>query len=134
MTKTGIVEKNFPVLEMSCAGCATGVASILKSTQGVNNAEVNFANQSAWVKYDENLVQPIALQNAVRAIGYDLVIDAVDPQAVKEDAQIKQYNEIKRRTLWSFALSVPVLIMTMFFMDQSYSVYLSMVLSAPVVF
>jgi Cu2+-exporting ATPase len=67
------VHQSFPVLEMSCAACAVSVESILKATKGVIDAGVNYANQSAWVNYDQTLVTTVDLQNAVRSIGYDLV-------------------------------------------------------------
>jgi P-type Cu2+ transporter len=124
----------FPVLEMSCAACAVSVESILKSTAGVKEASVNFANQTAFVEYDTNQTQPIDLQNSVRSIGYDLVVDVEDPQAVQEESQRKHYQAIKLRTIWSSLLAVPVVIIGMFFMDLPYSNYLSMVLTAPVVF
>ncbi len=129
-----LTKQTFPVLEMTCAACAVSVESMLKSTAGVKNASVNFANQSALVEYDPATAQPSDLQNAVRAIGYDLVVDAEDPQAVKEEAQRKHYQEVKTRTIWSSILSLPVVIIGMFFMNMPYGNYISMVLSAPVVF
>jgi Cu2+-exporting ATPase len=133
-TAGNIAKQTFPVLEMTCAACAVSVESMLKATAGVKNASVNFANQSALVEYDTTAAQPTDLQNAVRAIGYDLVVDAEDPQAVKEEAQRKHYQEVKLRTIWSSILSVPVVIIGMFFMNMPYGNYISMVLSAPVVF
>ncbi len=129
-----ITKQSFPVLEMTCAACAVSVESMLKSTPGVKNASVNFANQSALVEYDSATARPADLQNAVRAIGYDLVVDVEDPQAVKEEAQRKHYEEVKQRTIWSSLLSLPVVIIGMFFMNMPYGNYISMVLSAPVVF
>ncbi|ELR71676.1 Lead, cadmium, zinc and mercury transporting ATPase [Fulvivirga imtechensis AK7] len=126
--------QTFPVLEMSCAACAVSVESSLKAVSGVADAGVNFANQSAWVEYDDNHVQPSDLQNAVRAVGYDLVIDTVDPQALQAEARERHYNEIKRRTIWSSVLSVPIVVIGMFFMDMPYAAWISFVLAAPVVF
>jgi len=132
--KTSITRQSFPVLEMTCAACAVSVESMLKATPGVKDASVNFANQTALVEYDGTVAQTTDLQNAVRAIGYDLVIDTENTQAIKEEAQLKQYKEIKRRTLWSSILSVPVVIIGMFLMELPYGNYISMVLTAPVVF
>ena len=73
--------ETFPVLEMTCAACAVSVESILKSTPGVKDAAVNFANQTASVEYDHKLLKPADLQKAVQSIGYDLVVDVEDPQA-----------------------------------------------------
>ncbi|WP_333821199.1 heavy metal translocating P-type ATPase [Ohtaekwangia sp.] len=129
-----IQRQSFPVLEMSCAACAVSVESSLKATPGVKDAAVNFANQSAWVEYDTEQVKPADLQQAVRAVGYDLVVDAEDPLAVKEEAQQKHYQQVKIRTIWSSVLAVPVVIIAMFLMDLPYGNYISMIVSAPVVF
>jgi Cu2+-exporting ATPase len=127
-------KERFPVLEMTCAACAVSVESTLKSTAGVKDASVNFANQTAWVEYDVNQAKPVDLQNAVRSIGYDIVVDVADPQAVQEEAQRAHYAAVKKRTVWSSILAVPVVIIGMFLMDLPYSNYISMALTAPVVF
>ena len=124
----------FPVLEMTCAACAISVESMLKATPGVKDAGVNFANQTAWVEYDEELTRPEELRNSVRSIGYDLVVDTEDPQAIQEEAQRKHYADVKKRTFWSLGLAVPGMIIGMFFMDMPYGNYISMLLAAPVVF
>tara|TARA_R110000823_G_scaffold295431_4_gene414967 strand:+ start:188143 stop:190377 length:2235 start_codon:yes stop_codon:yes gene_type:complete len=125
---------SFPVLEMTCAACAVSVESMLKTATGVSDARVNFANQTAWVTYDQQITKPQALQSVVRSIGYDLVVDAEDPQAVLEESQRKHYEEVKHRTIWSSVLALPVVIIGMFFMDMPYGNYISMALSAPVIF
>lgn len=129
-----IIKQNFPVLEMTCAACAVSVESMLKATPGVKDASVNFANQTATVAFNEKETTTAELQNAVRSIGYDLVVDAEDPQAVQEEAQQRHVEKLKQRTIWSFVLSVPVVVIGMFLMEMPYSQYISMVLSAPVVF
>lgn len=129
-----ITKQSFPVLEMTCAACAVSVESMLKATKGVQAASVNYANQTAWVEFNTATTTTTDLQNAVRSIGYDLIIDLEDPQAIKEEAQKKQYEEIRNRTIWSLILSLPVVIIGMFFMDMPYGNYISMIFAAPVVF
>lgn len=124
----------FPVLEMTCAACAISVESTLKATPGVKDAGVNFANQTAWVEYDNNATTPRDLQKSVQSVGYDLVVDVEDPQAVQQEAQHKYYQDVKRRTIWSSILALPVVVIGMFYSDMPYGAYISMVLSAPVVF
>lgn len=129
-----ITKHTFPVLEMTCAACAVSVESMLKATKGVKAAAVNYANQTALVDYDASIVKVEDLQNAVRSIGYDLVIDTVDPSAIQEKSQQSNYQAVVTRTIWSLALSVPLVIIGMFFMHMPYGNYISMVLAAPVVF
>lgn len=132
--KTKYTRDTFPVLQMTCAACAVSVESMLKSTTGVKDAAVNFANQTAWVEYDAEVARPKDLQNSVQAIGYDLIVDAENPQAVQEQSRRKNYETVKQRTLWSSILAVPVVIIGMFYMDLPYGNYISMALTAPVVF
>ncbi|MBS1545069.1 MAG: copper-translocating P-type ATPase [Bacteroidetes bacterium] len=141
MTKSATKEQahalkreTFPVLEMSCAACAVSVESMLKATTGVNEARVNFANQSAWVEYDPQVAKPTDLQQAVQSIGYDLVVNVEDPQAVKEEALHKAYEDLRFRTFGAILLAIPVVILGMFFMEWKYAPWISFVLTAPVVF
>ena len=131
-----LVRQIFPVLEMSCAACAVSVESMLKTVPGVKDAAVNFANQSASVEYDQALVDPQVLQNAVRSVGYDLVVNnnTEESQAIQEEAQYKHYQQIKNRTIGASVLAIPVVVIGMFFMNLPYGNYISLVLTAPVVF
>jgi Cu2+-exporting ATPase len=127
------VSKTFPVLDMTCAACAISVESMLKSAKGVKDAGVNFANQSAWVQYDPAVASPETLQQTVRSIGYDLVIDEANSNEIKEAAQRNHYAALKQRTIWASILSLPVVLIGMFFMDLPYGNYISMALTIPVI-
>lgn len=128
------MKKQFPVLEMSCAACATSVESLLNNTPGIEQASVNYANHSASITWDNSIITPIDIQNALRGIGYDIIIEEENAQEIQEASQLNYYKEIKSRTIWSAIFSVPVVILGMFFMDIPYGNWISMVLSTPVVF
>ncbi|RYG45482.1 MAG: cation-translocating P-type ATPase [Chitinophagaceae bacterium] len=134
-TQNKFIRKSFPVTGMSCAGCAASVESMLKSTPGVEDAGVNYANQIAWASFDEGVATVKDLQMAIQSVGYDLIIDVENPLKAQEDAQHKSYAEIKQRTIWSSVLSLPVVIIGMFFMEKlPFSNWISMVLTIPVIF
>lgn len=134
IAKEKIVKETFPVLEMTCAACAVSVESMLKSANGVKDAGVNFANQTAWVEYDPAVATKTDLRNTIRSIGYDLVIDSENSEEIKETAQRNHFNAIKQRTIWASVLSLPIVIIGMFFMDLPYGNWIMMALSTPVVF
>ena len=132
-SQNSYIKKTFPVLGMTCAACAVSVESMLKSAKGVHNAGVNYANQTAWAEYDET-VKEEELQNVIRGIGYDLIVDAEDPQQIQQDAQLRHYKELKKRTIWAVILSMPIVVIGMFFMDMPYGNWIMMALAIPVVF
>ena len=127
------VRQTFPVTGMSCAGCAASVTSILNDTQGVKSAAVNFASSSVLVEYDKAL-SPADLQNALRSVGYDLIVDAEDPQEKQQELQQQHYREVKRRTIGAALLTLPVFILGMFVMDWTPGRWISLALSIPVLF
>ncbi len=132
------IRQTFPVLEMSCAACAVSVESILKHMPGVSDAGVNYANQSAWVQFDPKVVSPLEMQSAVRAMGYDIIVETEasgpDARQVQEEAQQKKAQDLKQRTIWALILAAPIVVLGMFFMELPYGNYIMMGLAAPVVF
>ncbi|MBO6829364.1 heavy metal translocating P-type ATPase [Allomuricauda sp. ARW1Y1] len=130
--KAGI-KKSFPVTGMTCAACAGSVESILSHTEGVNKATVNFANNSVLVDYDESTTEE-KLQNALREVGYDIIIDAEDPVEAQQELQQKHYQDIKNRTIWSAILTLPIFVLGMFFMQWEPGKWVSLVLTIPVLF
>ncbi|SDF69304.1 heavy metal translocating P-type ATPase [Chitinophaga filiformis] len=134
-TITGhITKETFPVLEMTCASCAVSVATMLQSTPGVEEASVNYADQTARVTYDRDSVTPEALRNVIRSIGYDLVIDEHNREQVQEQAQLDHYRALKKRTIAALILSAPVVVIGMFLMDMPYANWIMLALSTPVIF
>ncbi|MEK6482532.1 heavy metal translocating P-type ATPase [Catalinimonas sp. 4WD22] len=129
-----IIKQSFPVTGMTCAACAVSVESMLATTPGVVKAGVNFATQTAWAEYDPNQASVADLRQSVQAIGYDLIIDAEDPSQVQADLQAKHYQSLKHRLVWSAVLTLPVFIIGMFFMEWEEGKWISMGLSAVVLF
>ncbi|WPP48601.1 heavy metal translocating P-type ATPase [Catalinimonas niigatensis] len=127
------VRKTYPVTGMSCAACAVSVESTLKTTKGVKDAGVNFATQSAWVEAEAE-VSAETLQQAVRSVGYDLIIDTENAQEKQAVSQQQEYQALKKRTFYAALLTLPVFIIGMFFMDIPYANWIMMVLTAPVLF
>ncbi|WP_445955201.1 heavy metal translocating P-type ATPase [Yeosuana sp.] len=127
------IKKSFPVTGMTCASCASSVESILSHTDGVNEAAVNFANSTVLVDFDDT-VPEISLQNALRQVGYDIIIDTENPSEVQQDLQKKHYKDIKSRTIWSAILTLPIFILGMFYMDWELGKWMSLVLTLPILF
>ncbi len=122
------------MLEMSCAACAVSVSSMLDSVPGVKEATVNFANQTALVTYDEDQATPEVMRNALRSIGYDLVIATHNREEIQQQAQQSHYQALKTRTIIAIILSLPVVVIGMFFMNIPYANWIMCILSTPVVF
>lgn len=127
--------QTFPVLDMSCAACATRVEKTLNRQPGVCHAQVNYAAATATVEYNPQECTPETLKSAIQNAGYDLIIEtSTQKQKIAEDAHSRKYRQLKQRTFLSLIFSVPVAIIGMCFMDWTYANYLMWILSTPIVF
>ncbi|WP_276978614.1 heavy metal translocating P-type ATPase [Flavobacterium filum] len=128
------VKNTFPVLGMTCASCAGSTESIVKYQEGVINASVNFATANLTVEYLPNMTDASKLQKAVQSIGYDLLIENENTQQETLEAiHEKKFKQLKTKTIWAVVLSLPVVVIGMFFMDMPYGNEIMWVFSTPVV-
>ena len=120
---------------MSCTSCSARVEKTLNHQSGVKKAVVNYASATATVEYDPTSCSSEALQQAVQAAGYDLLINQ-DGNTLEEaeEAHNKKFSVLKFRTTWAIILSMPVVIIGMFFMDMPHANPIMWALSTPVVF
>ncbi len=128
------VKKSFPVLNMTCASCAASSQSILENQTGVVNVAVNYANAIAQVEYIPTLTNPQQLKTALQTIGYDLMIDeSQEAKQALEDLHAKKFKALKNKTIGAVLLSIPLVIIGMFFMHMPYANYIMWALATPVV-
>lgn len=126
--------QTIPVLQMTCASCAISVESIIKFLPGVVNAVVNYASAEVKVEYIPSLVSIEKMREAVQSIGYDLFINKSDShQETLEDIHNRKQKQLKIKTIGSIVLSVPLVIIAMFFMNIPFANYIMWVLSTPVI-
>lgn len=63
----------FKIGGMSCASCAMKIEKNLANLKGVVEAGVNFASQTATVKYDSLLVGPGVVEKLIQDTGYEVI-------------------------------------------------------------
>ena len=128
------IKKTIPVLQMTCASCAISTESIVKFLPGVVSSQVNYATATLTVEYIPSLVTVNQMRQAVQSIGYDLFIEEGNENSeTLEELHQKKYNLLKKKTIGAVFLTLPLVIIAMFFMDIPYANYIMWVLSTPVI-
>jgi Cu2+-exporting ATPase len=122
-----------PVLHLHCAACAGAVEDAIRGRQGVVSAAVNLASSTAAIEYIPESVSLSGIREAVRAKGYDLLIEN-NPSEAADSMQANEYRILKRRTAGAAALSLPLVGLSMFFMDAPFANLWMWALATPVVF
>lgn len=133
MAKT--IKRTFPVTGMGCAGCAATIDKTLNATNGIEHSSVNFATSTVAVEYQPSVLKAEDIRAVVQSVGYDLVLaDEDEANDILETAHQEKYNDLKRRTTFAIILSLPVMIVSMVFMNIPYANVIMLALATPVVF
>lgn len=67
-------KKIFKVNGMACDHCKAKVERTLSCLKGVDSAEVDLANHTVAVNYDEELIKPTNMKKAVDEAGYEFQV------------------------------------------------------------
>lgn len=128
------VTQTLPVLGMTCASCASSAQNVIAQQEGVVSAGVNFATGNLTVTYLSNITSAAQLQAAAQRAGYDLLLeDEATQQETLDTIQAEHYKKLKTKTTWALLLSLPVVIIGMFFMNIPYANEIMCLFSTPVV-
>ncbi|GGA78423.1 heavy metal translocating P-type ATPase [Ornithinibacillus halotolerans] len=98
----------FDVYGMTCAACSTRIEKVLNKQNGVKQATVNLATESASIEYNPGLIEEPDLIGRIQKLGYD-----AKRKAEKEDKQSqkeKQLQKMKTKLIISVFLSAPLLV------------------------
>ena len=125
----------FPVLGMSCASCAARVDKTLNGQPGVQEASVNYASATAQVIYDADACSPLLLKAAVQNAGYDLLVEGQEDAANEaEKIHVAHYERLKKRTFGAIVLAVPIMLLSMIWMQVQWVNYVVWLLVTVVLF
>jgi Cu+-exporting ATPase len=116
---------------MSCASCAKRIEDKLKAQKGVQEASVNFAMETARVRYDPKVLDRKRLEQAVVDVGY-----GVRQEEQTEDERDKELKQARRRLVLAWALTAPVMVLMVLTMTGlvhvPYHNWIEVILAVPV--
>jgi P-type Cu+ transporter len=123
MTATQPIEiVSFPVEGMTCASCVNRITRFLRDVDGVEDANVNLAAESATVRFDPGLVTVGALADAVEAAGYVARLDraatsdreadveeAAEARGERDETAARHLSSLRLRLIVAAVLTIPLL-------------------------
>jgi Cu+-exporting ATPase len=113
---------SFPVEGMTCASCVNRITRFLQRVEGVEDANVNLAAETATVRFDPAVVGVAAMVEAVEAAGYVARLDglattdgamdvetAAEARGERDETAANHLGSLRRRLLIATVLTVPLL-------------------------
>jgi P-type Cu+ transporter len=100
---------------MHCASCVAHVEKSLRTIDGVEDATVNLATESARITYAPGSVSLDDFVRAVDAAGYKAVIESPEDASAEVSAETEDRDERKmrkaRRQMWSaWGVTIPIIL------------------------
>ncbi|MDX1636575.1 MAG: heavy metal translocating P-type ATPase [Balneolaceae bacterium] len=112
--ETDLVTQTLNIEGMHCASCANAVGSQLEALDGVEEANVNLAAESASVTYHRGAVSMDDFAEAVERAGYTLLREASETVKDKGDARLEReqqkVEEAGSRMWWSWVATIPIIV------------------------
>jgi Cu+-exporting ATPase len=119
-TTQTLKESTLDIEGMTCASCVNRVTKALSRVDGVVDASVNLATETAAVTYDAQAVDAAALTAAVEKAGYSGTVRAVVPEPTADpgaDLDARRDTEIaKLRRRWQVALVTGLALMAVMYL------------------
>jgi Cu+-exporting ATPase len=100
---------------MSCASCSARIERVLRAADGVREAAVNLATESASVVYDPRAVRPSALIQLIADAGFGAQIvsrSAAQFEERRRDAETRLAAQ-RRELIPAFGFALPLLVLSM---------------------
>lgn len=97
---------------MSCASCAMTVEKAVKKIPGVEDGQVNLANETLNVTYDNKKVSLDQIQEAIQSAGYGVDQASLEAEKRKEK-QAKAQDRVWKRFVLSTLFTLPLLYLAM---------------------
>ena len=116
----GSIRKSYPVMDMSCAACASYVEKQLKEVTGVQEVAVNFATGRVNLVYNDQQITPVQLQKVVEEAGYGLIIDEISQEEIMGQQELA-LQKLRTKTFLAILLAIPVAVIGMFYMNMPYA-------------
>ncbi len=92
---------NLKITGMHCAACAARVEGSLRGTEGVFDANVNFATEQAGLVYDDEHLGLDGIAAAVEAVGYGVVMPGAED--AEAEAREREFRTLRRKLWFSLA-------------------------------
>ena len=111
------MKQKFNVTGMTCSACSAHVEKAVSRLDGVQKAEVSLMTNSMTVQYDEAVLSPGGIIDAVVHAGYGASLPeaaAVKTAAARPEARMEEeLSAMKHRLVWSFVFLIPLFYISM---------------------
>ncbi|CAK4894545.1 unnamed protein product, partial [Aphanomyces euteiches] len=104
-------EVTLAISGMTCNSCANSVETALRATAGVRYAVVNFATESAKVKFNTTDVGIRSLIEVVEGIGYEATVAAGSAVVQADDNRQIEIASWKSKLFISLLFTFPIMLM-----------------------
>lgn len=99
---------------MHCASCVASVENALKAIEGVEEASVNLATETAQVTFEPGKVRFSDFVTAIENVGYEVAREESEEVQSRGDAEMEKdqqkIDKAYNKMWWSWAVTIPIIL------------------------
>ncbi|MFW6138490.1 MAG: heavy metal translocating P-type ATPase [Spirochaetota bacterium] len=103
-------KKQLKIEGMHCASCVSTVEKALKGVQGVSDARVNLATETALVTYSPDQAEESDFASAVDRAGYKVASAEQEKEETSMDRDQKRMALARKRMWLAWAVTIPIIL------------------------
>ncbi|MDD5022619.1 MAG: heavy metal translocating P-type ATPase [Candidatus ainarchaeum sp.] len=108
------MKKQFFIIGMHCASCASKIEQKLGSSKGISKAVVNFATSKATLEFDEKIIKIEEIIKIVKSLGYELSEENADGSRDHEkEEREKEIRMLRNNLNYSILFTIPVVLLAL---------------------
>ena len=111
-----MTKQKFNITGMTCSACSAHVEKAVRKLPGIQSADVSLMTNSMTAQYDEQVLTPQAIIQAVTDAGYGAALPGGKGRAQakeREDGTEAELASMKRRLVGSFLFLIPLFYLSM---------------------
>ncbi len=106
-------EITFEIGGMTCASCVGRVERALAEAEGVQEANVNLASETATVRYLSGVQDVTGLRKVVAGAGYEATVKHDSAETAPVNRKADEAKALKRKLILAAALTLPIFLIEM---------------------
>ncbi|KAI8376093.1 uncharacterized protein BYT42DRAFT_573377 [Radiomyces spectabilis] len=110
------------VFGMTCASCVHNIELAVQKLPGVKTASVNLMTETAKIEYDETMVGPRSIVEAIEALGFSAIVaDQTKHSQLESLTKVREIKAWRRALFQSVIFAIPVFVIAMVLPEFAWS-------------
>lgn len=125
-----IITATYPISEINSTESASDLSILLNNFDGIIKAEVDSGSSTLFLKYNSSIITIEEIKSHAEEAGFEISKDQpLDSVTVQHIKLLREKKKLKRRTILSTILALPIIAIGLYIPEHDFGKYISIALT-----